>query len=416
MTSGAKGMDGSAGARVVVIPIDIPVPANSGGRIDVWRRAGVLRAMGGRLGLLTWYDLARNGEPTLHQRSELSKLFEAQMLQAISRSPINLVRRLMKMLRWPSHAAARWAACDRQAVINWARNFNPDVVLLDGLYGAPLALWLAETLKVPLVYRSHNIEAVYMRRQLASASGLKRKLGLWVNLIGLASLERKVMGASRAVLDISLEDMAHWRQQGYQHVHWLPPVVDADFVRHLAGGSQDRAEWDLLYFGNLNTPNNVKAVSWLLREVLPRLKTTRFRLCLAGSRPSAELVQWAAEDPRVHLLADPPNMAEVIRSARVLVNPVFAVSGVNLKSVEMLFSDAALVSTSAGVQGLPDAAKACFELCDDASVFAAAVDAALLSRPSDVSSRLGARRLFESSAAEGVLRQHLLGNIPGAMA
>ena len=32
--------------RVLCISNDIPLPANSGGRVDVWRRLGALRAAG----------------------------------------------------------------------------------------------------------------------------------------------------------------------------------------------------------------------------------------------------------------------------------------------------------------------------------------------------------------------------------
>jgi len=86
-------------------------------------------------------------------------------------------------------------------------------------------------------------------------------------------------------------------------------------------------------------------------------------------------------------------MAEVVGQARVLVNPMLAGSGVNLKSVEMLFSDAGLVSTTVGVAGLSDSAKRCFAIADSAEGFASAVLAALGAVP-DLSERIGVRSSF----------------------
>jgi polysaccharide biosynthesis protein PslH len=392
-----------AGARILVVPNECPFPATSGGRIDVSRRLRQLRGLGAELALLSWYDAPREGPPDSAARAELEALCPAHRLVPITRSPVELARRLAQAGRLPSHAAARWVTLQRPAVLAWARAFKPTLLLLDGLYGAAVVRWLAAELSVPWAYRSHNVEHRYMRQQAARAGHWRQRLGLWANLLGLEALERRTLREASAVFDISPDDAAYWNEQrdqarpGCPVLCW-PPLVDDAMAARLARPA-DLPRWDALYFGNLNTPNNVDAVCWWIDEVLPLLPGPGLRLAVAGSRPSAALRERVARDARVTLLADPPALADEVAAARTLVNPVRSSSGVNLKSVEMLFTGAALVSTGAGVRGLTPAAAACFEVCDDAAGFASAMQRAWAPVPAGDALHHQAERAARRAAA-----------------
>lgn len=405
---------GAPAARILAIPNEFPLPANSGGRIDVWRRLSLLHDMGCDLALLTWYDEPREGRPGPALMEMAQRVCHAIHLAPIRRSPGEIVRRLAHAGRLPSHAASRWVSLPRAEVLAWAADFRPDLILLDGLYGAAVARWLSARLGVPWLYRSHNVEHQYMRLQMARATHWRQRLGLLANVAGLEALERSTILAAAAVLDISEADAAFWRSQGAMRVSCLPPLVDTAFAQALAGRPA-AADVDALYFGNLNTPNNVDAVRWLVTQVLPALPSTRFKLVLAGSRPGDEVRRLAAADDRIELLPDPADMAAVVRRARVLLNPVQAGSGVNLKSVEMLFSHAWLLSTPTGVQGLPDAAAACFEQHAQAPAFAAALGRLLQAGeppPPVLAQRQHARARFEPVAAARLLGDTLRACLP----
>jgi hypothetical protein len=394
------------GARVLVVPNEFPLPANTGGRVDVWRRLQQIKALGAEVALLTWYDGPRDGRPGPELLAQLATVCAEPALSAITRQPPELLRRLVWTGRLPSHAASRWVTLDRAAVLAWARQFQPTVILLDGLYGFAVVRWLSQTLGVPWVYRAHNIEHRYMRDQQSRAVGWPRRLGLLANLWGLERMERAALQGARTVLDISPDDAETWRQAGVAQVQCLPTVVDAAYAAALQSGVASEPRWDLLYFGNLNTPNNVEAVRWLVQAVWPALQAAGWRVALAGSRPNAEVRELAAQHPGLGLLADPPDMAAVVRQARVLINPVLAGSGVNLKSVEMLFSTARLVATPAGVQGLTAQAKACFDVRSDAQGLIEALQQALARgplTPADVEQRVAARQVYAPARAAQVL-------------
>lgn len=385
VSSGGKAPTGGGGRspgrslRLWVVANDAPLPANSGGRVDVWRRLQALQQAGAQLMLHAWLDRGRGQHPGPAHLAQLRQVCNEVHFASITRSPNEIAQRMLRLARLPSHAASRWVTVDRAAWLERAQQFAPDAIWLDGLYGGAVAMWLSRRLGVPLVYRSHNIEHRYMQAQLAHAVGLKSKLGLLANVIGLQRFEQRVMRHARIVFDISQDDQAWWQQRGFGHVEWLPTTVDGDFAQALA--TPTVADIDVLYFGNLRTPNNVDAARWLVRDVLPLLGRRDLRVVLAGSDPCDEICALARVDRRVEIVANPSEMAPWVRRARVLINPVRAGSGVNLKSVEMLFTAAHLVSTSTGVQGLPSEARNCFALADDAAGLARAIDAGLRAAP-----------------------------------
>lgn len=353
-----------------------PVPANNEGRVRVWRPMVALRAAGANLALLSWYDLPRNGAPSVEDMSRLAQVFQGTHLSPIRRSLGEIAARAARSWRWPSHAAARWVTVDKVSALRWATDFAPNVILLDGLYGSPLAMWLSRSLGIPVVYRSHNIEHLYMSRQLRSSTRTAERLALRANLVGLRRLEESTVAKVDSVFDISTEDAAFWRSKGARTVRWLPTPMAFDVAHRKSDTATTApAPCDVLYFGNLNTPNNVAGVRWLVTQVLPLLGSLMVRI--VGSRPNREIQNLVASDSRIEMFADPLDMLPFLRSARVLVNPVQSGSGVDVKSIEMLFSDAGLVSTSIGVRGLPDDVKRSFAIADDAAGFAKAISHAL---------------------------------------
>jgi len=382
--------------KVLCIANDIPLPANSGGRVDVWRRLCALQAAGHSLALLCWTDAGRVAPPSPDVIAQLERVCASVCVLPITRRPTALVRRLLQLWRWPSHAASRAIAANGKGVEAWAQAFAPDVVLLDGLYGGAVALRVSQQLKRPLWYRSHNIEHQYMAAQRTRESRFVRRLGLLANCLGLERFERGIMSRAERVLDISQDDAKFWRNEGVRNVAWLPTLVDHAFASRLASAA-DPPRFDVLYFGNLHTPNNVEAVTWLVHEVLSQIDNPSLRVAVAGSRPADLLREVLRHDKRITLIQNPEDMAAIVAQARVLVNPMLAGSGVNLKSVEMLFSGAALVSTSVGVGGLPAEAKACFAVADTPELFAAAVMRGLAANP-DVNARHSVRMAFSPDA------------------
>lgn len=396
--------------RIAYFSCQMPYPATHGGLVDDWARLTAMKAAGANLALVTWYAEQGQGLPKEHLEA-LSGVASVVHALPITGSWPDRIKRLVRLARWPSHVSSRIPdAAKLDEIWRSLDAFKPEAIWQDAVYPAWLAQAASRRYGVPLFYRSHNIEHRYMRGQVARATSWRDRIAWSLNLPHLERVERDTWRRARVAFDISMDDLNWWREQGFANGAWLPPLVQPEKARTLQAPMSHEPEFDVAYLGNLRTPNNVEGVLWLLREVWPRLLKQHpdLRLQVAGSAPSPAIVQAVAESRNVVLLENPPDVAPVLRNARVLVNPIFGGSGVNVKSVEMLYTPARLVSAPQGVAGLPAHVVRCFEIASEPESFVEAIERALQAGPlkdgEDMKARQRARAEFDYARAGEVLR------------
>jgi len=181
---------------------------------------------------------------------------------------------------------------------------------------------------------------------------------------------------------------------GVSNISCLPPLPEAAIrPSRVAGSTRSR---DVVFVGNLTTPNNIRGVEFLIREVMPLVwqQLPDVRLTIAGSSPTEPTRRLVANDGRVELLEDVPDAVELIASARVLVNPVQTGSGVMVKVLDMLMTDAPVVSSPQGACGLPAAVRQQLRIADGKADFAAAVVDCLQKPGINAVARESAREYF----------------------
>jgi len=384
--------------KVAYFSCQMPYPATHGGLVDDWARLNAMQAAGVRLALTTWY--ADTGAPLpVAQMQALRNVAEVVHALPIRATFKDRLRRLANLVRWPSHVSSR--VPDKQVMDELWRSldaFQPEAIWLDALYPTVMAQRAAQRYNVPMFYRSHNIEHRYMRGQIERASTLRNRLAWSMNLPHLKRIEFETWRAAALVFDISIDDMQWWSQQGLAHGRWLPPLVNPEKVSALSAPYTTTPRFDVGYLGNLRTPNNVEGVLWFLREAWPRLlrDAPGLTFLLAGSAPDPAIRDAVEKAEQVTLLENPPDVIPVLRDAKVLINPIFAGSGVNVKSVEMIFTPARLVASPQGVAGLPENVRDCFAVAHDVDGFINAIKLALEKGPITVSSELAERQTARS--------------------
>lgn len=391
--------------KILFLAAEFPYPPNHGGRSDTWQRLCGFKELGVEVHLICWYSDRRGGPPTEQELNVVRGVVTSLEVFEIELRPLDLAWRLYQMGRMPSHASARMLRGKKlRVLISKVRQYAIEAIWLDGLWPAGLALKLSQELKLPYFYRSHNIEYKYMARQAALARQISYRIRLWLNVIGLKKFELEVVLGAKNVFDISIDDLEIWRRDGLSRGEWLPPIaktIPVDFVV-LAVKSHD-----LAFVGNLHTPNNVEGLTWFFRSVWPIIisKRPNTTVHIAGSAPSSDVIELTRSCVGVQLTVNPEDVWSVYTSARVLFNPVRNGSGMNIKSVEMLQTDSAIVSTSVGVAGLPDICKRQFYVCDSADVYAKAILNALNGDLAevDVALRAASRKPFGKAAIERVI-------------
>lgn len=401
--------------KITFIANEMPYPPNHGGRVDIWRRIKGMHKAGVRLQFIAWQGSNPEHRAKREDIEELGKYVDEVHLINIDRSWLGRALRLPYLLHYPSLAATMTIASrQKRDLSDLVRLYSPSAVWLESIYGAALAQKLTDKHKTPLYVRSHNIEHQYMRRLAVLATDVQERIALRLNMLHLESLERRLLKRARRFYDCSYDDLLWWQGQGYDNGIFLPQTIvpEEDFFPSQNPLFQP-GEFDVIFMGNLHSPNNVEGLLWFLEQVLPIVVAARpeARILIAGSRPKDEIRAACTHHRQITLMPNPANSTDIYLAGKVLVNPILSGSGVMVKSIEMLFFDGFLVGTRQSIYGIPPAAKACFAVTDDAAQFAGYILDFLSGKTSqDIAARRQARAdygLAPLLAALDVIREEL---------
>lgn len=362
--------------RLLVLAPDTPFPPHRGGRADVWRRILALRALGHEVMLVHLHEPVGPLAPCAEDLAAMERVVASRFSFPIKRGPWRTLRQLVGAHRIPWHAATRLPEPAEQGALDARIDaFQPELMWLDGPWFGPLAERIAQARGLGWAYRSHNVEHQYLRRQAAAALSRRDRIAWRLACIGVESLEWRLMQRARAVFDISMDDLAFWQARGLQRGHWLPPLPEAALLQDLPAP----VPAEVVFVGNLTTPNNVRGVEFLVQSVWPRVRRQRpaARLAIVGSNPSAQVRAVIAQCEGAELRSNVAEPMAHLLGARLLVNPVMTGSGVQLKMLDMLFTALPIVSAAQGLRGLPSALAATVAVADDAEGFAQAILAGL---------------------------------------
>jgi hypothetical protein len=383
--------------KIVVFAPDMPYPPHRGGRADIWRRILAFRQLGHEVMLVSLCEVSGPETPIQADLEYVDTVVNQRFSFPIKRGLFITLRQLANSRHVPWHAATRVPNADEMRVLETKLSgFQPDFMWVDGPWFGVLGNLFFKRLGLPYLYRSHNIEYRYLKGQARAAVKLRDGLAWSLVCIGLKRFETKTMQQAIAAFDISVDDLKYWEGVGMTHMHWLPPLPELAFkerpVHSIPG--------DIVFLGNLGTPNNVRGVEWLVTEVLPRVQACLpdVRCRIVGSNPTPFVSRLLAEAVGVELCANVPDPTPYLFGARVLVNPVMTGSGVQVKMLDMLMTDAPIVTASQGTRGLPPEFRGLFRVADDADAFAQAVYEELNASTVNLAARAAAREVFSVAA------------------
>lgn len=355
--------------------MEIPYPPIHGGRVDVWRRLKVLSKLGVELQLVCWTKTAPKSEDVAVIKEYIQHFYPI----VYKRNLLASLRRFVDLFSYSLEVSSRiLRGKDWDNLLAAVKEFQPNVVMADHVHSGIVTLPLSKSLEVPMIVRSHDIEHLHYRYLMKTAKGY-RKIARFLSQNHLESYEKNIFRQSLAFYDISSNDLAYWKRQGFTNGYLLPPLIE--FQDQDVSDAQDftspnklvETTYDVVFLGNLVAENNVAGVAWFLKEVLPLLKqkVPNIKVLIAGSNPTIEIIDLCSKlKNTVDLKVNPLDAFQVYQSGKVLINPVWIGSGVSIKSIDMLAAGKPIVSYSKGLAGLPEEVKKYFRIAQDSSSFA----------------------------------------------
>lgn len=237
-----------------------------------------------------------------------------------------------------------------------------------------------------VVFDDHNIE-FDLQRQLSGAGSVMRRLHYAINWRKVRREELEEWRSRDGVTFTSMPD----RDRALSRVPSLrsavvPNAVDlTTFEPRRTDPPPDGAT--VMFFGINDYYPNTDGILFLLREIWPRIASSRprARLKIVGPRPTPEIL--AHRSDRIEVTGRVDDLRSHIASAAVMVVPLRLGGGTRLKVLEAMAMGKPIVSTVIGAEGIAAAHGEHLLLADEPDQFAAAVGR-LLDDP-DLGGRLG---------------------------
>ena len=201
------------------------------------------------------------------------------------------------------------------------------------------------------------------------------------------AFERKALRTYNAVWTMSARDRDLAIEEGSPQdaTYVVPNGVDIDRFRPIHA---DTAAPEIFYVGSFRHLPNILGFERLRHEIMPavwaRFPQAVLRV-VAGPDPQRywtefQRSEYPAPDPRIHMHAFVEDLRPLYAKAQVVVTPLVVSAGTNIKVLEAMACQKAVVSTPIGVAGLDLTDGRDVVIREDSAAFAAAI-VDLLSRP-----------------------------------
>jgi polysaccharide biosynthesis protein PslH len=345
----------------------VPFPPISGERV---RSLNLIKQLVTRGWDVSLFSLGVGPTPSPDERRELEELCAGFVQQPFERRSARRALRLAATLATGRAFYERFfydpAAAARVTALIASGNF--DALISGHLYMYP---YIPAADRRRTVLDAQNVEAERVASIAKGAPLSARGLVARLQQRPVRSFEADAARQVARVTAVSCSDVAFFEAAAPGRVELVPNGVDcAAMTPHMEPGPRR-----VLFLGSLDYSANVDAVEYLVREILPRLRSAGVETVIAGSNPPAALTRLAAASRApVSVAGFVEDTEPSFASARMLAVPLRMGGGTRIKILEALARGTPVVSTTVGCAGLDLEDGKELLVADDPAAFAAAVD------------------------------------------
>lgn len=206
---------------------------------------------------------------------------------------------------------------------------------------------------IPIILAEQTVEYYVYEHFVHHLPAVLRGL-FWLELKKLLHWEKAMWQRAQRILTVSLEDkkavtMLDPRQKGKLDI--VPNGTSVSEFKYLEKKQYHFTQPTIGYVGNFKWLQNTEALSYLLTNVLPKLREVipNLRILVAGKHIPA---QYPKEYPDVFFYESVPNIHHVYNQMDVLVAPLFGPGGTRLKILEAMAAQVLVATTPVGAMGL----------------------------------------------------------------
>jgi glycosyltransferase involved in cell wall biosynthesis len=323
----------------------MPYPPDDGGRIESFYTTKHLAARGHEITLLAFNKYGADPS-SMRQWCELHSFpfygrnsLANAVRGAVEGAPINYVKyRDRRML---------------ERCMQLLRSRSYDVVVVDFSAMGWYVFQIRKHVNIPIITRWHNVDTLIWKRWVQKqVNPVKRMLG-WLQYEYVKRFEQRLASASDICLTMGARDTELLQELAPDaHVRFLPAGVDTEHYAPVGDGQEPASI--LLLASDYGWHPNRDAAEWLYEEIMPRVWAAlpAAKLYMTGKNAPSQWQTWGVSG-RVVLTGFVPDERAVIARASVLVVPMRLGGGIKLKVLTAFAAGRAVVTTSAGAEGVP---------------------------------------------------------------
>ncbi len=294
----------------------------------------------------------------------------------------------------------------REAIRAALRRFKPDVVQIESPFLLPYAATVREESGARIVLRSLNVEFRIWEGLVGNERNALRRFALRRVAASLREYEVRQLNTPDAIVPISADDGVEFRRLGCTRpMHVVPCGITPGDLPATAAESGTAG-----FIGSLDFRPNQEAVTWIVRELWPRVteRVPEARLSIAGSG-APDWLRREATGQNIAFLGTVDDAQAFLTRMSVVIAPLFAGGGMRIKVLEAMALAKPIVATAIGAGGIDVQNDRDILIADDVMSFVAGV--ARLLREPETAARIGnaardtvINRYDNDTLARGLLR------------
>ncbi|WP_175400847.1 glycosyltransferase [Clostridium pasteurianum] len=328
--------------NIIFISMELPYPANSGGRIYTWERLKQIQKHSNNIFL---YTLAENSE-----KVELEKIKEVCSEVNIYRRENKYKNAILNLFK-PYSVVSRYNKnmyYDIEKII--ASEKKVDLIIIDI---PEMILNCPVNNNIPKIITQHNIEFKVFQSIYKNSKNYIHKAIFYIEYIKMKRFEDKIYKSNliNGFTFISEKDAEVFQNMyNIKRYNITPQGYDVDFNNEKKITINDGCKI-ILFTGKMNYQPNVQAVEWFCTNIFPHIKekVKNLKFYIVGKKPTDEVKKLANDD--IIVTGEVESVEPYIHKADLVVIPLKSGGGVKIKLFEALGNGKIVVTTSKGIEG-----------------------------------------------------------------
>lgn len=354
--------------KVLVIGSRIPYPLHDGGAIATYNMLKGLSDAGVEV-----HYFSINTKKHVVDQSTINNHFS--FLKKIKPfyldTDIKLKSALKSFFMGGSYNLDRFYDSDfENELIQYIQSQNFKIIHFEGLYVAKYAYNISQMANSPLVLRQHNIEYKIWETLASNTKAIHKKILFKYFAKQIKQFETRVFDLFDGIATIAKTDKSVISQNNYLNTLTTIPAGIINNTNPLESKVNSKFVY---HIGSMEWIPNQQAMLWFAENVWKLVinKIPDAHFYMAGKNMPEAFSKLQTEN--FHVVGQVDDLNKFTADKSILVVPLMSGSGIRIKTIEGMFAQKAIVSTSIGAKGIDVIDKKHCYIADNAEAFANAI-------------------------------------------